>query len=212
MYRLALLLLVVPSILSSQQAKKRADFWRWFVAHSPALQRAEGDRDPMLDSLGAALAHVDTSLTFELGPRGARRDFVLSADGIREAFPEVEALYAAAPPMTQWHVIKFRPRRAELSTLTISGHQFDPAHTRFLLVKDAPGKVGIVLFLEHYSEAEHNLFGQAGFLILDEALGEYDMETRVGAIDFVGQESKYYAQSRPLAELPAVFDKFFATR
>jgi len=36
------------------------------------------------------------------------------------------------------------------------------------------------------------------------------METRVGAIDFLGRDSQYYAQSRPLAELPAAFDKFFA--
>jgi hypothetical protein len=209
MHRLAALLLLVPTLLSAQQAK-RAEFWRWFAAHSPALQRAEGDRDPMLDSLGAALARVHKDLTFELGPRGARRDLVLSADGIREAFPEVEALYAAAPRMAQWHVIRFRPRRATLSTLAISGHQFVPARTRFLLTKDDPGKVGILLFLENYSSAERDLFGQAGFLILDEALGEYDMETRVGAIDFLGRESKYYAQSRPLTELPAAFDHFFA--
>ena len=209
MHRLAALLLLVPTMLSAQQAK-RAEFWRWFAAHSPALQRAEGDSDPMLDSLGAALARVHEDLTFELGPRDARRDLVLSADGIREVFPEVEALYAAAPPMPQWHVIKFRPRRATLNTLEISGHKFDPAHTHFLLVKDDPGKVGILLFLENYTSAQRNLFGQAGFLILDEALGEYDMETRVGAIDFLGRDSQYYAQSRPLAELPAAFDKFFA--
>ena len=163
MLRIAALLLLVPTVLYSQQARKRADFWRWFAAHSPALQRADGDTDAMLDSLGAALARVDKNLTFELGPRGTRRDLVLSADGIREAFPEVEALYAAAPPMQQWRVIKFRPRRAELSTLTISGRQFDPAHARFLLVKDAPGKVGIVLVLEHYSDAERDLFKQAEF-------------------------------------------------
>ena len=97
-----------------------------------------------------------------------------------------------------------------MSQLTISGHQFDPAHTRFLLIKDDPGKVGILLFLENYKSAERDLFRQAGFLILDEALGEYDMETRVGAIDFLGRDSQYYAQTRPLAELPAAFDKFFA--
>jgi len=168
MPRLAALLLLMPTMLSAQQAK-RAEFWRWFAAHSPALQRAEGDSDP-----------------------------------------KVEALYAAAPPMPQWHVIKFRPRRATLNTLEISGHEFDPAHTHFLLVKDDPGKVGILLFLENYTSAQRNLFGQAGFLILDEALGEYDMETRVGTIDFLGRESKYYAQSRPLTELPAAFDRFFS--
>jgi len=163
----------------------------------------------MLDSLGAALAKVDPNLTFELGPQTARRDFVLSADGIRAAFPEVEALYGAAPKLENWRLIKFRPRRSPSTTLTLNGRHFDPARARFLLVKDDPGKVGIVRFLEHYSKAEHDLFAKAGFLILDEALGEFDIETRVGAIDFWGADSPHYARSRPLAELPTAFDTFF---
>jgi hypothetical protein len=208
MYRIPVLLLFLPTMLFSQKVRY-IDFWRWFTAHSDVLQRAAGSSGPALDSLGAALARVHPALTFELGPQATRRDLVLSADGIRAAFPEVEALYSAAPKMAEWHVIKFRPRRAPSSTLTLAGRRFDPARARFLLVKDDPGKVGIILFLEHFSRADHDLFAKAGFLILDEALGEYDMETRVGAIDFLAADSPYFARSRPLAELPAAFDAFF---
>lgn len=192
------------------QTTKYTGFWKWFAAHSGALHRITGRNDPLLDSLGGALAKVHPSLTFELGPPTAHRDFVLSADGIRDAFPEVEALHSAAPKLTEWHLIKFRPRRSPSNVLMLNGQQFDPARARFLLVKDDPGKVGIVLFLEGYSKAQHDLFAKAGFLILDEALGEYDIETRVGAIDFLGGDSPYYARSRPLAELPAVFDAYFS--
>jgi hypothetical protein len=198
---------------ASAQDSKYAKFWTWFAAESPRLLALDGSNDPLLDSLAGALQRVHPDLTFELGPRvtSGRREFVISADGLRKVFPEVEALAAAAPPLPQWTVIKFRPRRPTLSLLELSGEKFDPDRARFLLVKDAPGKVGIVLFLEHYSKDRHDVFAKAGYLLLDEALGEYDMETRVGAIDFLTADSPYFTRSYPLTTLAADFDAHFAS-
>jgi hypothetical protein len=204
--------LMVPMIADAQNSPQSA-FWQWFIAHSKELNRLEDARGPLLDSLAAALHSVSPELTFELGPSetGAPRQLVLSADGIRSAFPAVESLYRTAPRLSEWRFIKFRPRRAPLNNLTLGRDQFEPANARYLLVKDEPGKVGIVLFLEHYSSNRHDVFAKAGYLILDEALGEYDMETRVGSIDFLGADSRYFAQSHPLTELAQAFDQYFAT-
>lgn len=49
--------------------------------------------------------------------------------------------------------------------------------------------------------------GQIGYLLLDEALGEYDVETHVGAIVFFNRISKYFEHARPLSELPSHFDE-----
>ena len=43
--------------------------------------------------------------------------------------------------------------------------------------------------------------------MLDEALGEYDVETRVGFIEVQGQNSKYFPGSLPLDELGSRFDE-----
>ena len=40
-------------------------------------------------------------------------------------------------------------------------------------------------------DAQHDIFAQTGYLLLEEALGEYDMETRVGAIGFGGVKSEH---------------------
>jgi len=40
-------------------------------------------------------------------------------------------------------------------------------------------------------DAQHDIFAQTGYLLLEEALGEYDMETRVGAIAFGGVKSEH---------------------
>src|SRR4051812_39573525 len=103
----------------------------------------QSSSDSILDSLGAALAGVDSNLTFEIGPPRADRELVLSADGIRAAFPEVEALAAAAPALAGWQVIKFRPRRRPLNTLQLNGRSFDPKRVRFVIARDDPGKAGL---------------------------------------------------------------------
>jgi len=79
---------------------------------------------------------------------------------------------------------------------------------RYLLAKDGD-KVGVVLFFDGYSENEKSTFGQIGYLFLDEALGEYAMETRVGFVEFQSRSSQYFERSRPLVELPAQFDHFW---
>ena len=45
-------------------------------------------------------------------------------------------------------------------------------------------------------DARHDIVAHAGYLLLDEALGEYDMETRVGAIAFGGVKSEHSIVTR----------------
>ena len=82
---------------------------------------------------------------------------------------------------------------------------------RYLLAKDGD-KVGIVLFFDGYSEKEKNTYGQIGFLFLDEALGEYTMETQVGFVEFQGQDSELFAKSYPLRDLPEKFDEYWGRK
>jgi hypothetical protein len=49
------------------------------------------------------------------------------------------------------------------------------------------------------------------FLFLDQALGEYDVETRIGEIR-IEDTSKAPPKAYPLKELPVRFDELFATK
>jgi hypothetical protein len=95
---------------------------------------------------------------------------------------------------------------ATVNDLNYGGKSIKADAVRFLLTKD-DDKVGIVLFFEGYNEKEKGVFGQIGYLFLDEALGEYSVETQVGFIEFRGRDSQYFAQSHPLKELPQHFDE-----
>jgi len=63
-----------------------------------------------------------------------------------------------------------------------------------------------------FDEAQKGTYGQIGYLFLDEALGEYAVETQVGFVEFHSKESKYFGQSHPLRELPGDFDAYVGRR
>jgi hypothetical protein len=182
-------------------------FWTWFTAHESQLFSFEKNQEAIFDDIGARLHRINTDLTFEFGPvENGKREFAISAGGIKASFPSVEALYKNAPPLPRWVWVKYRPRRLPLSDLNYGGRAVKADDVRYLLAKDGD-KVGVVLFFEGYNEEEKGTFGQIGYLFLDEALGEYSVEMQVGFIDFQGHDSKYFAQSQPLRELPSHFDE-----
>jgi hypothetical protein len=182
-------------------------FWIWFAANEARLFSFEKNQEVIFDELGAQMKRVNADLTFEFGPvKNGRREFVISAGGIRTAFPSVEALYNKAPSLQRWVWVKYRPRRLPINDLNYGGKSVKADDVRYLLTKDGD-KVGIVLFFDGYKETEKGIFGQIGYLFLDEALGEFSVETWVGFIEFHGHDSKYFAQSHPLRELSAHFDE-----
>ena len=197
---------------TSAHAGSEETFWKWFAANEARLFSFEKNQEAIFDELGKQMSRVNSDLTFEFGPvTDGKREFVISAGGIKKSFPAVEALYSKAPSLSRWAWVKFRPRRLPLNDLEYGGKKVRTDDVRYLLAKDGD-KVGIVLFFDGYSENEKNIYGQIGYLFLDEALGEYAVETEVGFIEFQSHESKYFSNSSPLRDLPAHFDEYLERR
>jgi hypothetical protein len=182
-------------------------FWKWFLRHEDEFFRfdsaAVAERERLFDNLAAELRKVDGDLTFEFGPKDEKREFVISADGLKRAFPAVAALVAAAPKLARWDVIGFRPRRPPC-IIEINGKRVDPSDVYFTLL-DNGKRAGIRLFVPGFSENEAGL-KQMGYLFLDGALGEYDVETELGFIEVLPSNSKTEGERCPLADLPSKFD------
>jgi hypothetical protein len=69
------------------------------------------------------------------------------------------------------------------------------------------GKIaGLCLFIPGYREGDADL-EQIGYLMLDEALGEFDVEMRLGLIKMLPPETRTEGDRYPLADLPNHFDK-----
>jgi hypothetical protein len=64
----------------------------------------------------------------------------------------------------------------------------------------------VYLFIPSFREGDAD-WKQVGYLLLDDVLGEYDVESRVGLIKMVPPEGHTELERYPLAELPAAFDQ-----
>jgi len=196
--------------MNKANASVEADFWQWFQKNGDMLFNFEKDRENTFDKLSLALSKVDPELTFEFSPirENGKREFVISAGGIKKSFPSVELLFNSAPEFKSWTIIKFRPRRTPLNDLTFGGVSIKSDDVYYNIYKDED-KLGIVLFFENYSEEEHATYGNIGFLFLDETLGEFDVSTKLGFIEFHNKNSEYFNGAKPIKELADQVDAFY---
>jgi len=65
------------------------------------------------------------------------------------------------------------------------------------------------LYIPGFREDDIDL-KQIGYLLLDEALGEYDVEVRLGLIKMLSPETKTEVDRYPLFELPTRFDQLIS--
>ena len=71
------------------------------------------------------------------------------------------------------------------------------------MAKNEKDKIGILLFLNGYNEFESDMY----HLFLDQIIGEYDVETYIGAIEIQGFDSNYFNQSIQIDNLVTMFDR-----
>ncbi|CAJ0735024.1 hypothetical protein R16034_00065 [Ralstonia edaphis] len=187
-----------------QRNSPEADFWQWFQKNEASLFDFERDQRVVFDRLSAEMHKVDPSLTFEFGPKqSGQREFVISADGVRAAFPKVVSLASSAPPLPRWKIIKFRPRR-EPADIQFHGVTVK-AQSVSVEIHPEGEKAGLTVLIPGYSASQRQTFGGIAFLLLDQALGEFDVETHVGNVD-VRAPLPGDSNAIPLEALPRAFD------
>ncbi len=180
-------------------------FWEWFENHEDELFAFERNQEAIFDKLSAEIQKVDPDLSFEIGPKlNDLREFVVSASGIKRAFPAVQTLVANAPRFSRWRITAFRPRRSVLNEIEVGGERISPQDVEFSLLHNGRN-VGIYLFIPGYSEDDTEL-RQIGYLLLDEALGEFDVESKLGMIKMLSPEKTTSNVRYPLCELASRFD------
>ena len=105
-------MLVSCSRTPPQPSTPQQEFWRWFQANEKRLFEFETERDKKMSELELELHKVNQGLTFEVASEhNGIREFVISADGIKDVFPAVIALAEAAPNLSRWKITKFRPKQ-----------------------------------------------------------------------------------------------------
>ncbi len=183
---------------------RQEKFWKWFLEHENELADFEIAQERIFDELATELNRVDRDLCFEFGPKAARREFVISAGGIKRAFSAVSSLVATAPKFERWNVIGFRPRRVFSGSFQFGDKKINTEDVQFSLY-DAGKVAGILVFIPGHTEGDMALT-QIAYLLLDHALGEYDVETKIGPIEVLAPEMKTEVERFPFIELSKRFD------
>ncbi len=190
---------------------KAAEFWIWFQQNSNRYYHLEEQNPQELFSalaLKLTTIHPDLSFEFSSIKDNGKREFVVTANGMRSAFPFVKKLVEAAPVMEDWDIIAFRQRKPGFDDVSIG--QFTLSSSEIYFEYDLnQSKIDLRLFLSDYNG--ESIFGNAVFLLLDRLLGEYDVETKIGTIDLENIILRSDTALK-LEDLPLIVDEYYKRR
>lgn len=157
-------------------------FWEWFLENEEMIfDNVEENGTEISVMIQNELTKVSQDLCFEIPflIENDKRDFIISADGIEQVFPEVVALKEHAPESRLFHIIAFRPRThqkdqvVEMDGIFVS---YEDVYFQYELT-DLP--IDINVYIKDY-DGEDNRYVHAYFILLDTLVGEYDAVTLIG--------------------------------
>lgn len=190
-----------------EQKTKQKKFWAWFSKNSDLYFDFEKNREELFDTLNKKLNEVDENLTFEFSPilDNGKREFVVSADGIKSSFPAVIQLTDHAPLLDKWIVVPFRQSHMEYTQINYKDILLDFKDVFFRYSKDN-GKLGIELNIRGYKD--DNVWGIASYLLLNAVLGEYDTEMNISWIERKKLDETEINILYSINELPAIMVEY----
>ncbi|WP_426059683.1 hypothetical protein [Hymenobacter sp. B1770] len=186
---------------------KEEQFWEWFKSNESQYFSDSDNSEKLFDELSSELHKVDENLTFEFSPinKSSVKEFTISADGIVDAFPAVMVLVKKAPKLPNWKINAFR-QRVPGDSIEIKYDSFKIAYedVYFRYSPDAD-KLEIQLNIRGFKDTPD--FKNATYVLLDGLIGEYDMETKISAIDFKALEETEKAKLFKIIYLRQVVDE-----
>ncbi|MDJ0331855.1 hypothetical protein [Planococcus sp. S3-L1] len=190
-----------------KRKNKVAAFWEWFADNKEVYSRLdESSRSKLLNQLEKKLHKVNKHLAFELSELliNDKRQFIISADGMVEAFDDVIDLVGQAPEFESFTIIAFRQRQDEEVSIEYGDIKLAWEDIFCTFEKDnANDEVNLILYIKGFTEENEDEFISASFILLDTVIGEYNAGMRIGEIEFISYEGQ--ADARPVKDLQSLF-------
>jgi hypothetical protein len=193
-------------------------FWRWFEQNLQQIQADVSEAHVgspsvlITDGVGDRLAESYPGLVHEIGQADdGVFEIIISADGIRERFPEVAECVRNAPQITAWRVIAFRPRRDPPASVSFNGVQI-PVDDFLYMPSRRGNRVDVEILYRGDLPTKDQRVIAASFLFLDFALGEFDVEMRIASIGRRSLPANVAPPSNAvsLGQLVSIIDDWFS--
>ena len=180
----AIALLALVSICMNASSAQ-SDFWTWFKEKESEFPATAEFGASYGKELSRRLALVHPGLVYEISvPENGPKELVISADGLRNLIPHVRNLVGAAPAVEGWTFTAFRPRMKDYAKfkLRFGGREFDPGKL-WCYSRVQGGRFDLIVYHPAYSDEARNLIMNGTYILLDMALGEFDVMTGIRSID-----------------------------
>ncbi len=184
---------------------KEEKFWNWFEKNQETyfndIENLE-IRDKIFDELSENLKQVNQDLVFEFSPKRENniREFTISADGIEKIFPIVQKLIKKAPKLKNWKFNAFRQPTPGNDEFEIKYGDLKIGYSDiYYRSKNDNGKLGIELNIRNYDGKGQTQ--NAIYILLDNLIGEYDVTTKIGWIEWIKLSESEITNLKPLTEL-----------
>lgn len=176
-------------------------FWDWIEANIPQPECSPDTLVDFCNEANALLQRIDGGLVVEVGSAfDGSWEVVISAGGIREHFPAVERLVAAAGEPSGFTARAFRQPR-HVGEMTYAGKTFS-ADDVWYEAYTVDREIGLNLFVSGFDPDDPEIEGSVGFIFLDAYLGEHAVATKIGPIDFAPLPDDPAAQGlKPIAAM-----------
>lgn len=167
----------------------KKEFWNWFLKNQSKLEKfiSSDNRDySIYNQLTKKLKNFNKLLFPEI-TIDSDDNFVLiiTPDGIADGISSTKEIVEAAPQIKGWKIKKFR-QPSDKMKLNYSGIEFNYEDVKIWRDFDLDReKVDIAVLINNY-DSEDSRYMNLAFLYLDHILGEFNVLTRVGSIDFLG--------------------------
>lgn len=188
-----------------KRKNKVAAFWDWFTDNEEAyFELDDSGRDKLFNQLEKKLHKVNRHLAFEFGESlvAGKREFIISADGVVEAFDDVIDLVDNAPSLSNFDIIGFRQPHDEEFSIVYGDIELAWDDIFCTFEKDSD-EVNLTLYIKGFTEENEDEFISASFILLDTVIGEYNAGMRIGEIEFTSYEGQ--PDVRPIKELQSLF-------
>jgi hypothetical protein len=205
-----MLSLLACALLSG--APQAQGFWPWFAQNEVRLADAARGKGAVetMQEISARLEKEEPGLIAEISVEPDPKklhSLVISADGEVKFFPTVKKVAAAAPKLSRWRVVAFRPRQSDaMRTIQIDGKKFSLGDFFFREVGRHDGKIDIAVLVRGCDASANASLQRATYLLLDQMLGELDVETKLGEIALAPFPPKPGPEVQPLTSLTARVD------
>jgi hypothetical protein len=163
-------------------------FWAWFAENEAIYFRLHAEnREELFDLLQRKLQKVNKHLVFEFSmeKQNGKRELILSADGILDAFDAVFDLHEAAPELEYFEIIPLRQPSDEEFSVQYGDRELTWDDVYYTALQDVEQEeVNLMLYIKGLTEDNEEEITQAVFILLDSVIGEYNMGVHTGRIEF----------------------------